>query len=169
MRLSFTALIPLILVSILSYHTSVGESTTFRLSDLAGNWEGDGEVLIPKTSIPVSVEGEAVFAYDSLSGLLRTEIEASKFFFKYADSGYIHHDTFTDSISWEIWDGFGRYSKYLGKVEDNVIIGDKTRYGYVYRIVIDFITDDSLHFSLTTTDRDGDNSTRASIDLWRVK
>jgi len=169
MRVVFTSVLVILMISGLCYHTGADDSGDFRLSNLAGDWEGEGEVLIPKTSIPISVTGEAVFTYDSLMGRLRTEIEAGKFFFRYTDSGYIYHDTVTDSISWEIWDGFGRYSEYIGMVENNVITGDKTRHGYLYRIVIDFITDDSLNFSLTTTDDDGDSRTRASIDLWRIK
>ncbi len=139
----------------------------FRLQALAGNWEGEGEVLIPKTSIPLSIDGKAVFTYDSLTNRLRTEIQASKFLFKYADSGYIFHDTATDSISWDIWDGFGKYSRYIGTVQDNVITGANTRHGYRYRVKIDFITDDSLSFTLTATDRKGDSSTRAAIVMWR--
>jgi hypothetical protein len=139
----------------------------FRLQSLAGNWEGEGEVLIPKTSIPISIEGKAKFTYDSLTARLRTEIQASKFLFTYADSGYIYHDTATDSISWDVWDGFGKYSRYRGTVANNVITGVKTRHGYRYRIKIDFITDDSLNFTLTTTGKDGDSSTRAAITMWR--
>ncbi len=149
---------------------SVGAKRTedFRLQALAGEWEGEGEVLIPKTSIPISIEGEAVFTYDSLTAKLRTEIKASKFFFKYADSGYIYHDTATDSISWDIWDGFGKFSRYVGTVSDNVITGSNTRHGYRYRVKIDFITDDSLNFTLTATDKDGDSTTRAAITMWRL-
>lgn len=143
------------------------DTAQFHLKALAGHWEGEGEVLIPKTSIPISVDGKALFTYDSLTTRLRTEIEASKFFFSYADSGYIYHDTATDSISWEIWDGFGKYSRYVGTVKNNIITGAKTRHGYQYRIKIDFITSDSLNFTLTTTDRKGDSSTRADITMWR--
>lgn len=167
MRAIFAVLIGISIVLGFFSHPAAEDERQFRLGDLAGLWEGEGEVLIPKTSIPISVEGEAIFVFDSLTNRLRTEIEASKFFFTYADSGYIHHDTVTDSISWEVWDGFGRYSRYVGTIEDNVITGDKTRHGYLYRIEVDFITDDSLNFSLTTTDEDGDSRTRASINLWR--
>ena len=33
----------------------------FQLSALEGNWEGVGEAVIPMTSIPISLEGEANF------------------------------------------------------------------------------------------------------------
>lgn len=158
-------IIILLLGGLLSAATK--HSDEFRLQALAGHWEGEGEVLIPKTSIPISIEGKALFTYDSLTHRLRTQIEASKFLFKYADSGYIYHDTATDSITWDIWDGFGKYSRYVGTVENNIITGANTRHGYRYRVKIDFITDDSLNFALTATDRKGDSSTRAAITLWR--
>jgi len=150
------------------FSTAATDSNGFHLQTLAGNWEGEGEVVIPKTSIPLSIEGKAVFSYDSVTARLRTQIEASKFLFTYADSGYIYHDTATDSISWDIWDGFGRFSRYIGTVDNNVITGAKMRHGYRYQVKIDFITDDSLNFTLTTTGKDGKSSTRADITMWRT-
>ncbi len=164
--------IPVFLILLLLggfFSAGARRSDEFRLRALAGEWEGEGEVLIPKTSIPISIEGKAIFTYDSLTARLHTEIGASKFLFKYADSGYIYHDTATDSISWDIWDGFGKYSRYIGTVENNVITGANMRHGYRYRVRIDFITDDSLNFTLTATDKDGDSSTRAAITMWRLE
>lgn len=160
-----TLIILLLLGGVLS--AGVKHSDDFRLRALAGDWKGEGEVLIPKTSIPISIEGKAMFTYDSLTNRLRTEVQASKFLFKYADSGYIFHDTATDSISWDVWDGFGKYSRYVGTVENNIFTGMNTRHGYRYRVKIDLITDDSLNFTLTATDKDGHSSTRAAITLWR--
>jgi len=139
------------------------------LQMLSGQWEGQGEIIIPKTSIPISIEGKAVFVYDSVTNKLRTSLEASRFFFTYADSGYLSHDPATDSITWEVWDGFGKYCYYRGKIENNVITGTQDREGWHDRVNIDFINSDSLSFRLTTIYKNGKVRERAAIDMWRVK
>lgn len=136
---------------------------------LSGEWEGEGEVIIPKTPIPISIEGKAVFTYDTLTSRLRTSLEASRFFFNYSDSGYLSHDPATDSITWEVWDGFGKYCLYKGKIEDNVITGTQDREGWYDRITIDFFNSDSLSFRLTSVYQNGKVRERATIDMWRVK
>lgn len=145
------------------------DTTSFSLGLLAGCWEGNGEVIIPKTSIPISIEGKAVFSYDSTRKRLRTSLEASRFFFSYADSGYLSHNPDTDSITWEVWDSFGKYSEYTGKLENNVIHGARHKGSKAYNILISLITRDSLSFSLTTTYENGKTLRKAAIDMWRIE
>jgi hypothetical protein len=141
----------------------------FRLEALAGYWQGQGEVLLPNTSLTISIDGKAVFTYDSLTSRLRTQIDARKFIFSYADSGYLYHDTGTDSISWDTWNSSGKHVRYIGIIKNSVFTGADTRHGYLYRVKIDFITADSLDFTLTATDHKGDSTTQAAITLWRSK
>ena len=139
----------------------------FDLKSLSGEWEGEGKVRVPVTGMKISINGNAVFTYDSLTRKLRTSLEGKRFFFSYTDSGYLTHDPITDSITWEIWDSFGKYSFYTGKVENNVINGVKTKEGKLYNVIVNFITDDSLTFKLTTTDEDGEVTKRVALDMWR--
>jgi hypothetical protein len=106
-RLIFTMIFTVFLALICSISVHPEQTNKFDLRSLAGEWEGDGDILIPKISISVSIKGKAVFAYDSLTRRLRTSLEASRFLLSYADSGYLYHDPTTDSINWEVWDGFG--------------------------------------------------------------
>jgi hypothetical protein len=145
------------------------DSADFDLSGLAGEWNGGGEVLIPHIALPVSIEGRANFAFDSLTQRLRTSLEAHKFLFGYADSGYLFFDPATDSITWEVWDGFGKHCLYTGIKEGNVITGTQKIDEDTYYIVIDMITDDSLSFKLMTTNEKGRTRQRAAIDLRRTK
>jgi hypothetical protein len=158
------------LIIALTFCAAVGEEETvgkFDIESLAGNWEGKGKVRVPVTGMKISINGKAAFAYDSLTRKLRTSLEGKRFFFSYTDSGYLTHDTLTDSITWEIWDSFGKYSFYTGKVENNIINGVKTKEGRLYNVIVDFITNDSLTFKLTTTDEDGDVTKRVALDMWR--
>ncbi|MFH1699400.1 MAG: hypothetical protein ABIE07_02335 [Candidatus Zixiibacteriota bacterium] len=141
----------------------------FQLSSLDGEWEGMGEAVIPMTKIPISLEGEAVFKYDSALGYLRTSIIAKKFFFSYADSGHLYHDPRTDSIIWEVWDGFGKYGKYHGILNERMLTGMLIKGKRRFDIEIDFVTDDSLTFGMSSQKQTDEIQPRANISLWRVK
>jgi hypothetical protein len=170
--MNHTMTIAAILVAIigLAFYPAVAQdSADFNLSHLAGEWNGGGEVLIPHIALPVSIEGQAIFAFDSLTQRLRTSLKARKFLFGYADSGYLFFDAATDSISWEVWDGFGKHCLYTGIKEANVITGTQKIDEDTYYIVIDMITDDSLSFKLMTTNEKGRTQQRAAIDLRRNK
>ena len=142
---------------------------SFDLKGLEGDWEGVGEFLVPATSMRMSLEGKANFLYDSASGHLRTSLVGEKLFFSYSDSGHLVLDEKTDSISWEVWDNFGKHAKYFGVVDGNVIKGVRDRKGKVYSVMIELVTADSIDFKLTITDPDGDKTDKATFNLWRVQ
>lgn len=142
---------------------------TIDLRQLEGDWEGRGEFLVPITGITMSVEGQARFDYDSTQGHLRTAMVGEKYLFSYSDSGHLKLDEQTDSISWEVWDNFGKHSKYHGIVSGNKISGDRYKKKKYYRVMIELVTPDSIDFKLTVTEPDGDRYDRATFNLWRVK
>lgn len=144
-------------------------SETLDLKSLEGDWEGNGEFLMPVTSMKLSLKGEARFDYDSTSQRLRTSLTGRKLFFAYSDSGYLDLDQTTDSISWEVWDNFGRHAKYYGTVEGNKVAGERFKKKDIYRVMIELVTPDSIDFKLTITKPDGDRIDKATFYLWRVK
>lgn len=160
----------LVLIVAVTVCAAAGEGESgdkFELESLAGKWEGKGKVRVPITGMKISINGKADFAYDSLTRKLRTSLEGKRFFFSYNDSGYLTHDPANDSITWEIWDSFGKHAFYTGNVENNIINGVRTKDKNLYNVVVNFITDDSLTFKLTTTDEEGDVTTRVALDMWR--
>lgn len=155
-------------ISLVKGESDQGTTDRFDLKRLAGLWEGTGEITIPITNISVSVAGEAEFIFDSVKNVLRTSLTARKFLFAYSDSGYLSYNIANDSMVWEVWDSFGKYSQYLGKVENGQLRGEYPRRDGLYRVAIEFITDDSLLFKLTVDDK-GKSKTKATLDLWRVR
>ncbi|UCG62360.1 MAG: hypothetical protein JSV52_03485 [Candidatus Zixiibacteriota bacterium] len=145
------------------------DSQQLDLKILEGEWEGDGEFLMPVTDIPMSVEGQAQFVWDSVTGRLRTALTAEKFLFTYSDSGYLVLDSRTDSISWEVWDNFGKHAKYYGQVSGKKVVGNRYRRGNHYQVVVELVTNDSIDFRLTVTEPDSNQFNRAVFNLWRVK
>lgn len=145
------------------------EPADFDLAALSGEWAGSGEAVIPKTRIPLSIEGSAYFAYDSTRQYLRTSVTARKFFFTYADSGHLYHNQETDSIVWDVWDGFGQYGRYFGKINDNVLTGTMTKGKWVFDVTITFVTPDSLTFDMTSRKGEGRDRPRAGITLRRIE
>ncbi|MEZ5357381.1 MAG: hypothetical protein R3F48_01030 [Candidatus Zixiibacteriota bacterium] len=144
--------------------------TDFSLKTLDGNWSGEGEVIVPMMGFPISIEGKASFAYDTLQNYLRTSIQGEKFYFSYEDSGHLYHDTATDSIRWEIWDGFGEYGIYYGHIEDGMLKGTLEKEKWLFHIKVDFINTDSMTFTMTAQKGYvGEEKPQATIDLWRVK
>lgn len=84
------------------------QADKFDADRLIGRWRGEGSFLMPMTGIDISVDGEADFTPDTAHGCLRTAMTGSTFMFSYSDSGHLTIDPATDSLRWEIWDGFGR-------------------------------------------------------------
>ncbi len=146
----------------------ISKGENFDLKRLAGLWAGAGEITIPITNISISVTGDAEFVFDSVKNVLRTSLTARKFLFAYSDSGYLSYNAENDSMVWEVWDSFGKYSRYLGQVEDGSLRGEYPRRDGLYRVTVDFITDDSLLFKLMV-DKKGKSKTKATLDLWRVQ
>ena len=164
--LTFTALALTLMSATISFS---GGKQKFDLKALEGDWEGSGEFLVPITHTNMSVEGTARFDYDSAAGHLRTSLTGEKFLFTYSDSGHLVMDSKTDSISWEVWDNFGKHAKYYGTVDGNKITGDRYKKKSLYNVMIELVTADSIDFKLTVTESDGDKYTRAAFNLWRVK
>lgn len=169
MKINRVLVLVLIIAAVVSAEPGADKQEPFHLSQLDGDWAGTGEAVIPMTKIPISLEGEAIFKYDSALGYLRTEIIAKKFFFSYSDSGHLYHDPKTDSIVWEVWDGFGKYGKYFGKMNDRKLNGTLIKKNRRFDIEIDFITDDSLTFNMTSQKKSDDVTPRANINMWRIK
>ncbi len=142
----------------------------FCLNCLEGTWSGEGEVIIPNIRFPLSIEGNATFAYDSAGGYLRTAIEGRKFYFTYSDSGHLYYHPETDSITWEIWDGFGEYGIYYGEIKDGMLQGTLSKDKWLFHIKVDFVANDTIQFHMTTQKGfEGNEKPQATIDLWRMK
>ena len=169
--LSHRIILLIVLLFFFAFQEARDESAGYRfdLKGLAGVWEGIGEAVIPKTSIPLDIAGKACFTYDSVQGYLRTMIVAEKFFFTYVDSGHLYHNPTTDSILWDIWDGFGKFGQYRGRVNGPILTGVMEKEKWRYHIVVNLVNRDSLTFTLTARKDSGEWKPRASIDLWRVR
>lgn len=139
------------------------------LGKLEGAWKGTGQLRMPVTNILVNISGQASFEYDSAQGYLRTALRGEKFLFSYSDSGHLVHDPQTDSISWEVWDNFGKRAMYHGTVEGNMIRGSRRHKSRLYSVMIALVTNDSIDFKLTVTGEDGASKDRAAFNLWRVE
>lgn len=157
-----------LLILLFSYSLSE-DVKKMDLKSLEGNWEGNGEFLMPATDIAVSIAGKAQFQYDSTGGYLRTALTGEKFLFTYSDSGHLYLDGQTDSIHWEVWDNFGKHAKYSGMVEGNTITGKRYHKQNLYRVIIEIVSKDSIDFKLTITDPKGVIKDKATFNLWRVK
>ncbi|RKX27996.1 MAG: hypothetical protein DRP47_05455, partial [Candidatus Zixiibacteriota bacterium] len=94
-----------------------GNKADFDIMNLVGEWEGEGFFIVPVTEIEVEIEGEGTFIFDSTHQYLRTAMRGSKFLINYADSGYLQYYPETDSVSWEIWDSWGRHAMYWGVID----------------------------------------------------
>lgn len=148
-----------------------------NLRRLQGKWEGIGEATIPVAGITVSIEGEALFSYIAEKGYLKTEISGKKLFFSYSDSGHLSLNDANDSISWKIWDSFGKFSHYKGAIEaeekdekeGNTLKVMHRRGKNLNKITVRFITSDSLTFMLETIYSDGKSKKNVTLDLTRVK
>lgn len=142
----------------------------FELKQLDGQWSGEGDVIVPKLNFPLSIEGKATFVYDSTKEYLRTSIEGQKFYFTYSDSGRLYYYPEADSISWEIWDGFGEYGVYFGHIRDGRLTGTLAKDEWLFHIRVDFVSADSMVFNMTAQEGYvGKEKPQATINLWRQK
>ena len=73
------------------------------------------------------------------------------------------------SISWEVWDNFGKHALYFGTVSGNKIVGDRYKKDNRYVVMIELVNKDSIDFKLTITEPNGDQTEKAAFNLWRVK
>ncbi len=165
-RFLLIVLLPALILAGVSY---LRADEKFDVRSLEGDWEGTGEFLVPATGITMSVEGKARFEYDSLGDYVRTAMVGEKFFFSYSDSGHLIHDSRTDSVSWEVWDNFGKHALYFGEVDGNTIRADRYRKDDLYQVRIELVNADSIDFKLTVTKPKGTVVDKASFNLWRVK
>ncbi len=147
-----------------------GGQKKFDLKSLVGSWEGEGMFLMPVTDVEVELEGQGEFVYDAGRDLIKTSMTGTKYFLNYADSGLLRHDPQTDSITWEIWDNWGKHAKYRGEIRDGRLVADRTFKNKGYQVTVDFPHPDTLDFRLTLADPDTKvRETRARFVLWRVK
>lgn len=150
-------------------YLNADEIKKIELSQLDGNWEGNGSFLLPGVHTKVGIDGKATFVYDKKSQRLRTSLRGEKFMFTYNDSGYLYIDPVTDSVSWEVWDNRNKHALYHGIRKDNIIKGERMRGKDLYELVIDQIAKDTIEFKLLITQPDGDVYDKAVFNLWRVK
>lgn len=142
----------------------------FDLKNLVGKWEGEGMFLMPVTDVEVEIEGAGEFVWDEERQLIKTNMSGSKFLLAYSDSGLLIHHPETDSVSWEIWDSWGKHAKYWGRVHGDVLVADRVYKKRPYRVTVQFPHPDTLDFSLNIINPKDDESTeKASFLLWRVE
>jgi len=153
----------------LSVSILAGDSPSFRFDRLIGNWEGEGEIVVPMTEMTLEVEGTAKFTLDTATGLIRSQVSGQKYLMTYSDTGYIHHDPATDSVTWEVWDNLRKHRTFRGVVADGVLSGTRTSKRGVYDVRVRFTDTDRIKFHLTLTKPDGETVNRAVLELRRVK
>ena len=141
----------------------------FDLMNLIGNWEGQGFFEIPVSGGTVEIEGAGTFTYDSTNHRIRTAMEGSKFFIDYSDSGYLQHYPETDSVSWEVWDNWGKHAMYWGVIDNGKLVADRIFKKKGYQVNVTFPHPDTLDFHLVVHNNDGTNYDKAAFLLWRVK
>lgn len=171
-RVSILVFVIICTVAFVMLSTTSLQSSDQKRLDLAnmdGDWEGSGTFLMPVTEFKIDIEGKASFRYDSKTGRLRTALSGEKFMFTYSDSGYVTPDAKGDSLTWEVWDGFGRHVIYRGAFHSNSITGSRLWKGKIYSVEIMQLHADTLSFKMTVAGNDGDSKEKASFSLQRVK
>jgi hypothetical protein len=148
---------------------SVSDKSKLDLKTFDGNWKGEGTYYLPFTGIPTSIEASAIFEYDDINKFLRTAITAERFLLKYSDSGRLAYGKHRDSLNWEIWNSFGYHVKYTGGVKDKTIHGKRKWGKYIYELIIDIVSEDSLKIKITSTDDEGESSEVANGYLSRAE
>lgn len=141
----------------------------FDLMNLVGQWEGQGFFEVPVSGGTVEIEGSGTFTYDSTHNRIRTSMQGSKFFIEYSDSGYLQHYPETDSVSWEVWDNWGKHSMYWGVIDNKMLVADRIYKKKGYQVNVTFPHPDTLDFHLVVNNNDGTKYDKAAFLLWRVK
>ena len=154
---------------LLSVSVLAGDSPSFRFDRLIGDWEGEGEIVVPMTETSLEVEGTASFTLDTATGLIRSRVSGQKYLMTYSDTGYIHHDPATDSVTWEVWDNFRKHRTFRGIVANGILKGTRTSKRGVYDVRVSFTDTDRIKFHLTLTKPNGKTVDRAVLELRRVK
>jgi hypothetical protein len=146
------------------------QDKSFDLMNVIGEWEGEGTFVMPVTDMELDIEGSGKFVYLPDLDVIRTEMSGSKFLMAYSDSGYLRYYPETDSVSWEIWDSWGKHSLYWGEVRDNQLVATRDHPERWYRVTVEFPDPDTLEFRLVTTDRESlEQEVKARFTLWRTK
>ncbi len=169
MKNNCIAIALLLLLCVCSASPNAEDSpAAFDLLALEGDWSGSGSFVVPVTGMEMAIEGRASFQYDSTAGYLRTVLTGAKLFFTYVDSGTMWLDPATDSLTWEIWDGFGKHVIYRGVVDGSSFVGSRLRGSRVYTVSTDFVTNDSISFRMTSRDAEGVPREKARFELGRI-
>ncbi|MFH1688391.1 MAG: hypothetical protein ABIE70_12840 [bacterium] len=142
---------------------------TFDISKYLGNWRGCGEAYIPYLGTSLAFDGKASFHNDSTGAYVRTAASGQALLLTYADSGRFVIDPASDSITWDIWDNFGRYSQYHGVAQGDMLKGKQKRGSLVYTMITRFLSSDSIVVTISTTDSEGVVTERAKINLGRER
>ena len=145
------------------------DKTPFDPNILLGEWRGEGMFVMPITGIQMDIEGTARFVYDSSGGYIRTSMSGLKFFYTYSDSGHLYINHQNDSLTWEVWDGFGRHVIYEGIGKGDRLTGRRKGGGANYQITASMVTPDSLDFWLHYIDANGGQIEKARFNLGRVR
>ena len=146
---------------------AAGDESPFDPSVLLGTWSGTGMFVMPITGIEMAIEGSAGFVYDSSGDYIRTSMTGAKLFYTYRDSGHLYVNHENDSLTWEVWDGFGRYVVYEGTGKGDTLTGRRKDGGATYRITATMVTPDSLDFWLHYIDVHGRQVEKARFNLGR--
>ena len=162
-------LIVLLAAGLLIAAAGTGAQEKFDLMDLVGQWEGEGMFLMPVTNVEVNIEGEGEFVYDAVNDRIRTSMRGTKFMIAYSDSGYLTHYPESDSVSWEVWDSWGKHALYWGEIRDDKLVADRIHRSKNYTVTVEFPHPDTLDFRLTVRNPNEEPYEKARFLLWRVK
>jgi len=146
------------------------QDRSFDLMDVIGEWEGEGMFLMPVTDVEIDIEGKGKFVYLPELNVIRTEMSGSKFMLSYTDSGYLRYYPESDSVSWEIWDSWGKHSLYWGEIKGDQLVAQREHPKRYYKVTVEFPHPDTLDFRLTSREKEsGDTEEKARFILWRTK
>lgn len=164
---SLVVVASLLALVVTTFVVAVGDEAPYDPSVLLGEWTGAGMFVMPVTGIEVAIEGSASFVYDSLGDFIRTNMSGTKFAYTYRDSGHLYVNRENDSLTWEVWDGFGRYIVYEGIGKGDKLTGRRRGSGADYTITATMVTPDSLDFRLHYFDAQGRQVEQARFNLGR--
>ncbi len=157
-----------LLAAIIPNSHPAADSAKFDIMNLVGNWEGEGMFRMPVTNAEMSIEGEGSFVYDKANDRIRTSMQGSKFLISYSDSGYLQYYPETDSVSWEVWDSWGKHALYWGQIKEDRLVADRIHKNKNYRVQVTFPHPDTLDFHLIVRGDDNKEFDKARFLLWRV-